>query len=387
MNLALVLIALIIGAVVSVPNKHVSELIRNGLPMRGVNLGGWLVAEHWMTKSSPLWEDIPEQVTIKGEYALMKNTGGFEGNRRFNLHREKWITEDDIAEIKQVGLNAVRVPVGYWIVGFDKRGGEEAQDWKVYAAGALDYLDLLVRDWAKKHDIAVLIDLHAGRGSQNGYDHSAPKTFNQSNWSNHTENIENSIDVLEFLSERYKDEPAFLGVSCLNEPGVATDEKVLKDYYIRAYKRVRAITPDHIFGIAPLITQQELDASDWKSFMLPPTYKNVLFEWHKYFKFKKEFETETEDEVLKFVFGQLKSDIKSWTGNKLFIGEWSMATNPVAPFKDPSKFNTFVSGVLDAYSNAPYGWTYWTWRVSGDEDEVLPWSLRSLIRSGKFPKF
>jgi len=28
--------------------------------MRGVNLGGWLVAEHWMTSDSVIWEGVPE---------------------------------------------------------------------------------------------------------------------------------------------------------------------------------------------------------------------------------------------------------------------------------------------------------------------------------------
>lgn len=30
--------------------------------MRGVNLGGWLVAEHWMTSSSVIWGGVPENI-------------------------------------------------------------------------------------------------------------------------------------------------------------------------------------------------------------------------------------------------------------------------------------------------------------------------------------
>ncbi|KAL0483662.1 glucan 1,3-beta-glucosidase [Acrasis kona] len=386
MQRACVVLFLLIGLALSVPNNHVADRIRNGLPMRGVNLGGWLVAEHWMTSTSSLWDDIPGDVVQQGEYALMKSCGNFEGTRRFGLHRSDWITEDDIEEIAKSGLNAVRVPVGFWITGFDMQGGDESQDWKVYAAGALEYLDLLVQDWAKKHNIAVLVDLHAARGSQNGYDHSAPKFFNKSTWSNNTQNVENSIDVLEFLVKRYKDEEAFLGVGCLNEPGGTTDENVLKLYYTKAYDRIRAISSKHLFGVAPLITQQQLNASDWQSFLLAPKHTDVIHEWHKYFKFLG-WEDKTEDDVLKYVYGELKSDIKNWKGNRLFIGEWSLSTNPSAPFKDASRWNTFASGVVDAYSNAPAGWTYWTWKVSNDEEQVLPWSLRSLIRAGKFPKF
>jgi glucan 1,3-beta-glucosidase len=38
---------------------------------KGVNLGGWLVVEHWMTSSSIIWEGVPEYYHGYGEYGLM----------------------------------------------------------------------------------------------------------------------------------------------------------------------------------------------------------------------------------------------------------------------------------------------------------------------------
>lgn len=56
------------------------EDIKSGkTPMRGVNLGGWLVIEHWMTKGSPAWQTVPDDIADKGEYQTMK----YLGNRRF----------------------------------------------------------------------------------------------------------------------------------------------------------------------------------------------------------------------------------------------------------------------------------------------------------------
>lgn len=60
------------------------------------------------------------------------------------------------------GLNTVRVPIGFWIAGFDKTGGT---DWEIFAPGALYYLDKLIKEWANTYNIAVLVDIHAAKGS------------------------------------------------------------------------------------------------------------------------------------------------------------------------------------------------------------------------------
>jgi glucan 1,3-beta-glucosidase len=76
------------------------------------------------------------------------------GDARFEKHRSEWITEGDIAELASYGINTVRVSIGYWLAGFDKTGGS---DWKVFAPGALKYIDTLIKNWAVKYNVAVLI--------------------------------------------------------------------------------------------------------------------------------------------------------------------------------------------------------------------------------------
>jgi glucan 1,3-beta-glucosidase len=44
-------------------------------PMHGVNLGGWLVAEYWMTKASPAWSGVPADVASHGEFKTMQHLG------------------------------------------------------------------------------------------------------------------------------------------------------------------------------------------------------------------------------------------------------------------------------------------------------------------------
>jgi len=116
-------------------------------------------------------------------------------------------------------MNTVRIPVGYWITGFDHYPGGDPNGWKVYAPGAINYLDRAIRDWAPKYNITVLVDLHAAKGSQNGDQTSSPENLGYSYWSEYPENVLNTLDAVEWLAQRYNNDVAFLGIGLLNEPG------------------------------------------------------------------------------------------------------------------------------------------------------------------------
>ncbi|KAL0487088.1 glucan 1,3-beta-glucosidase [Acrasis kona] len=353
--------------------EHVQYAIRRGdVKCRGVNLGGWLVLEHWMTWDSPAWRDVPEDVANRGEHQMMKLRGHAQDGL-IRQHRQNWITEQDIAEISQRGLNSVRVPVGYWITE-DKTGG---QDWKLFTPGAINYLDVLVRDWAKKHNIAVMVSLHAAKGSQNGNDHSAPADSGKEYWSQYPENVANTIDVIAFLTERYKDDEAFLGVGMLNEPGGSTDQNIMRKFYTDTYNRVRKHS-DCILSHMPFLSEQRPWSQDWASFMKASEgFRNVWHEWHKYLYWG--YESLNEDQILAVARGELTNDFKNWQGNYLVDGEWSLTT--AAKFYDDNRLREFARAYVGALNNGHAGWFYWTWKVSGDESGGRnTWSMRRMLR-------
>ncbi len=121
----------------------------------------------------------------------------------------------DIAAAK---LNTVRIPVGYWITGFDNHPGGDPDGWKIYTPDAINYLDMVIREWAPRYNITVLVDLHAAKGSQNGNDNSSPESPGHTYWSQYPENVLNTLDTVEWLARRYNNETAFLGIGLLNEP-------------------------------------------------------------------------------------------------------------------------------------------------------------------------
>lgn len=101
---------------------------------QGVNLGGWLILEEWMT--GELWYDasIPS-----GEFSLMtaSNDSTVQANLRAAIvkHRQTFITEQDFINMDSWGINAVRIPVGHWLLKSDPVSAAP------YIEGAAAFLD------------------------------------------------------------------------------------------------------------------------------------------------------------------------------------------------------------------------------------------------------
>ncbi|MCL2772389.1 MAG: glycoside hydrolase family 5 protein [Oscillospiraceae bacterium] len=93
--------------------------------MRGVNLGGWL-----------------------SQYNGKLKIG--------DAHFDSFITEKDIEQIADWGLDHIRLPVDYMIFESDDRPG-------YYDETALGYIDRCI-DWCKKRGLNLIIDLHHAPG-------------------------------------------------------------------------------------------------------------------------------------------------------------------------------------------------------------------------------
>jgi glucan 1,3-beta-glucosidase len=120
--------------------------------VRGVNLGGWLVGEPWITPT------LFEKLDVPDEYSIGIKLGHDKAVEYLKPHWETFYTESDFKRIASWGINTVRIPIGYWA--FDSNPYP-------YATGQVVYLDKAVQ-WARKYELKVLIDLHGAPGSQNG---------------------------------------------------------------------------------------------------------------------------------------------------------------------------------------------------------------------------
>lgn len=114
--------------------------------LNGINLGGWLMMEGYLTGG----RNIPEQAFLA---LLNKKMGGRNTQNLLKHFRTNFITEADIENIKKLGFNCVRLPFHYRIM-----TGSQFRE-------AADYLHSAVK-YCKKHGVYCILDMHAAPGSQ-----------------------------------------------------------------------------------------------------------------------------------------------------------------------------------------------------------------------------
>ena len=165
--------------------------------LRGVNLGGWLVLEKWMTPS------LFAGLAATDETTWCAELGACAHRRGSSAHWDSFITRDDFAWLAGVGINAVRIPVGHWIFGppypyHAKYGPND----RIPSSRAASRCSTGRSDWATEFGLEVILDLHAAPGCQNGFDNGGmlgrlrvahPRA----------EYLAHSVDVLGRLADRY----------------------------------------------------------------------------------------------------------------------------------------------------------------------------------------
>jgi glucan 1,3-beta-glucosidase len=331
---------------------------------RGVNLGGWLVLEKWITPS------VYAGVQAADEYTLCDALGKTKASERLKRHRETWVTAQDFDWLKARGINAVRIPVNYGV----------AQENPPFITG-MDTLDWAFRT-AKKHGIAVLLDLHGVPGSQNGWDHSGRE--GTLGWHASEAHIDHSLRIIADLASRCKGYDNLIGFELLNEPRWDVPLDILKKFYQDAYHRVR----EHISKEqGAVVIHDAFRPREWANFMGEPAYQNVILDTHPYQCF-------TDDDRKRDLHGQVEHALVE--RKKLLddmqkqlpclVGEWSCALPPESL---GGRTGLALDVAMRAYGDAELinfdatrGWFFWTLKTEGGG----AWSFRDCVLRGWLPE-
>jgi glucan 1,3-beta-glucosidase len=195
-----------------------------------VNLGGWLVLEKWMTPSLFAGLNAEDETTWCVER-------GAAAESVLQQHWNSFIGRNDFAWLAQIGVNAVRIPVGHWLFGPDypyhrAYGGVRYP----YVTGGLEVLDRAFA-WAEEFGLWVILDLHAAPGCQNGFDNGGIKDVCE--WHTRPEYMDYALTVLERLAQRYHRQPALHGIEVLNEPRWDIPTDLLIGFTAEGYRRGR----------------------------------------------------------------------------------------------------------------------------------------------------
>lgn len=269
----------------------------------GVNVGGWLVLERWITPGVFRGTDATD------EHSLAHDLGKKEFQKRITHHRDTFITEKHIQQLAQRGIQSLRVPVGYWLL--------ESQDGFL----AADRYVTKLFDWAKKYNLKVILDLHAPKGSQNGWDHSGRAGAIE--WRDTP--VLATKDALEFISllaERYGHREELVGVEVLNEPHWEVDIEQLITYYQRAHDIIQRHCHEDVTTIFSDAFRPEEMAKQLSKLQL----HNVVLDIHLYQLFTPEDQALSLEGHIKKVRKEWSKLLKNTTKMlPVMVGEWSSA--------------------------------------------------------------
>ncbi|KAJ4714507.1 Glucan 1,3-beta-glucosidase [Melia azedarach] len=285
---------------------------------------------------------------LHGDYQLANGYGHDRAKEVLKRHRNTFITIEDFNFLYRHGINTVRIPVGWWIA-FDPDPPAP------FIGGSLEALDNAF-SWAQAYNIKCIIDLHAAPGSQNGMEHSASRD-GSTNWPP-SDNISQTLHVIDFLASRYARHPALLGIELLNEPSAATVPlDFLVSYYKQGYQIVRKYS-----SIAYVIMCQRIGNADpLELYQANIGSHNVVVDLHYYNLFDTFFVNMSSVDNIMFIYKSREAQLQalnSANGPLVFIGEWVNEWNVTnGSQKD---YQDFGKAQLEVYNAASFGWAYWT---------------------------
>ncbi|XAR73448.1 Glucan 1,3-beta-glucosidase [Bertholletia excelsa] len=305
---------------------------------------------------TPAWDDNAAtfEMTIvsnklHGDYQLANGYGHDKAKEVLKKHRNSFITVEDFDFLYTHGINAIRIPVGWWIA-FDPNPPAP------FIGGGLEALDNAF-SWAQAYNIKCIIDLHAVPGSQNGMEHSASRD-GSTDWPTSSDYISKSLDVIEFLVSRYAKHPAFLGIELLNEPSAANVPlDTLVSYYNQGYQIVRNYS-----STAYVIFCQRIGNADpFELYQANIGSINTVVDLHYYNLFDTFFVNLSAGENIQFIYKSRETQLQalnSANGPLVFIGEWVNEWNVTNGSQ--LDYQDFGRTQLEVYNAASFGWAYWT---------------------------
>lgn len=350
------------------------------------------------------------------EYTLTQMLGKNESLDTLRHHWDTFIVEDDFKGIVEMGLNLVRIPIGYWA--FKLLSND------TYVQGQEEYLDKAIL-WAQKNNLKVQLDLHGMPGSQNGFDNSGLRTDNP-DWLETETNMNATFEVLNYVLNKYTlpnstltigNETIYLNqtidsIEVVNEPfAYKIDLQKLQDFYGDSYELIR----NKGSKLNILFQDGFLSIGSWDSFMTNSTlFTNITIDHHLYEIFStyqialnitdhlesvinqgRLMAAETHDRIVGEFSGALTDCTKYINGvgrgarydgtfdTDVITGSCANHTN-FASWTEEFKRNTkeFIQTQFDTYAANGRGWIFWTYKT----EDTIEWDLRKLHQFNLLPE-
>ena len=131
-------------------------------------------------------------------------------------HWDTFVNDSDFQYLSSIGINTVRLPIGYWSLGPSFCQGTPFEPFSDVYQNSWSRVVRAINS-AAEAGIGVLVDLHGAPGSQNGQPHSGISDGNVGLFDNDW-HINKTMSVLTFLVQELVNVTNVVGIQILNEP-------------------------------------------------------------------------------------------------------------------------------------------------------------------------
>lgn len=315
----------------------------NEVILRGIGLGGWMLQEGYMLKTSGAQHEIE---------AKIEELIGPERKQEFY---DAWLANHtrkiDIDSMAVWGYNSVRLPMHYklYTPPIEEEPVEGEITWREKGFEMTDQL----LEWAKANNMYLILDLHAAPGGQgenadiNDYDPTKPSL-----WESEA-NQEKTIALWRKLAERYANEPNIGGYDLINEPnwgfqnhandpnGCAESENTLLwDLQRKITEAIREVDQQHM-----VIIEGNCWGNNYNG--LPQLWDdNMVISFHKYWN------PNTEGAIQGMLNMRQERDVPVWLGE---TGENS---------------NSWFTDAISLLEDNEIGWAWWPLKKLGHNNPL-----------------
>ena len=306
--------------------------------LTGCNAGSWLLIEPWMINADgqpgietekDLWDVLGSRFGEKTKLDLIRT------------HRKNFFTRDDVQRMSDVGMNCLRIPIGWRSVSDPQYGGDMA------------YLDDCLR-WCREFDLYAIVDLHGAPGAQSSNSVIIGERALNELWKEEGYR-DATVSWWTNIAARYKDDPVVAGYDLLNE-AMDASMKDLIAFYDRLYHAIRQVDPRHMLiiedGLHGIYRLPHSDRMDWS---------NVVYSFHYYPQSPGETLDAEGRHFPKF------NNAAVYFGVPMLVGEFN---SMLLERGGVDQFKRFAE-VYDYYG---WAWTFWTYKKT-ERNRNYNWGL------------
>ncbi|KAI0464712.1 hypothetical protein LJB42_002335 [Komagataella kurtzmanii] len=346
----------------------------------GVNFGSLFVLEKYIYGDIFIEGANCELDAVKNQ---IRSQGVSKTKEILEKHYQDYINDDDWAWLKDKGVEAIRIPVGYWHVdggsftsgtNFEKVSKVYADSWKILKERYIEK--------ANQHDIGVLLDLHALPSGANSSDHSGELLKRAGFWDS-SSSILLATKVVEFIARDLSKYENVVDLQIVNESDFDNHAKNQKRYYAAAINAVRKVDPT-----LPIVISDGWWPDQWVQWISEQESKvngpvGVVIDHHVYRCFSDDDRNKSPQQIIDNIDKDVLTNL-SGTAD-FIIGEYSCVLDGRTWEKSKDDRNQVVAQYGKTQSRifqerAKSGSYFWTYKFEyGDGGE---WGFRPMLERG-----